>query len=326
VVLPVGTQVVLRKELDVLGAPEDAPAGRTYKKAGSVGVVVSAPPTNDTPYVIRFADGRVVQAYRRDLAVRRSFRPHDDRPPRGVDEYERHLIYRIRVGSKAFGLADDTSDDDERGIYLAPAEWHWSLRPLPGQIEFKRTADGRILHHNQPEGDADVCWWELGKFLALALKANPNILEALFTPPEHVLLCSERGERLRAMRHVFLSKYLYQTYSGYVLSQFRTMRGDLERGGSFKPKHAMHLIRLLRSGIEALRGNGIVVDARPWRDELLAIKHGRVPFQEIHARALDLHRVFDEEFARTTLPDRPDVDAVDRFLIEARRSKAHATG
>ncbi len=322
-VIPIGTQVVLKKDLDVLGAAPDARPGHAFKKAGSVGVIVSAPPTNDQPYVVRFADGRIVQALQRELAVRRSYAPHHDLPPREVEEYERHLIYRIRVGSKAFGLADENSDDDERGIYLAPAEWHWSLRPLPEQIEFKRTSDGRILHHNQPEGDTDVCWWELGKFLTLALKANPNILEALFTPREHVLFSTPLAEELRALRDAFLSKYLFQTYSGYVLSQFRKMRKDLEGGGSFKRKHAMHLIRLLRSGIEALRGNGIVVDARPWRDELLAIKYGKVPFETIHARALELHREFEREFTHTTLPDRPDVDRVDRFCIEARRRKAY---
>ena len=45
------------------------------------------------------------------------------------------------------------------------------------------------------------------KFVVLALKANPNILECLFTPlVEHA---SPVAERLLAMRGSFLSKHVY---------------------------------------------------------------------------------------------------------------------
>ena len=57
------------------------------------------------------------------------------------------------------------------------------------------------------------------------------------------------GQELRTMRDAFLSKHLYKTYSGYVLSQFRRLRNSLDKKGTFKVKHAMHLIRLLWSGI-----------------------------------------------------------------------------
>ena len=53
------------------------------------------------------------------------------------------------------------------------------------------------------------------------------------------------GGLLRELRGAFLSKYLYQTYSGYVLSQFKKMKRAVEAGETFRPKHAMHLIRLL---------------------------------------------------------------------------------
>ena len=83
----------------------------------------------------------------------------------------------------------------------------------------------------------------------------------------------------------------------------------------------MHLIRLLYSGIEALKGRGILVDVGPYRAELLRIKHENVPFAEVYARALELNVEFQKQFEATTLPDRPDVAAIDRFLIEARRSR-----
>jgi hypothetical protein len=56
------------------------------------------------------------------------------------------------------------------------------------------------------------------------------------------------------------------------------------------------------------------------RDKLLAIKRGEVPFEELEAWRLDLHKRFDAAAQRTMLPERPDYDRVNAFLLKARRS------
>ena len=78
----------------------------------------------------------------------------------------------------------------------------------------------------QLENDAtQETYWELRKFLILALKANPNILECLYTPLiEHA---APLAKELLAMRESFLSKLVYQTYNGYVMSQFKKLEQDL---------------------------------------------------------------------------------------------------
>ncbi|HYG75946.1 MAG TPA: nucleotidyltransferase domain-containing protein [Planctomycetota bacterium] len=320
-IIPLGTQVVLKKDLPVMGAVFDADGKHVFKKAGSVGVVREAPLTNEYSYLIEFTDKQAVRALKTEIVVRRTDAPEDELPARELAAFEPYLVYRVRMGSKAFGLADESSDNDERGVYVPPAEWHWSLQPLPEQIEFKRMADGRTLDHNSSEEANDFCWWELEKFLRLALKANPNILESLYVGEANVLHCDAIGRKLRELRPAFLSKYLYQTYSGYVLSQFKKLKRQVETGGEPRPKHAMHLIRLLYSGIEALRGRGILVDVGEYRAELLSIKRGELSFEQVYARALELNVVFQDEYGKTALPERPDVEAVDRFLIETRRSR-----
>ncbi|CAN5411866.1 hypothetical protein BH11PLA2_BH11PLA2_41590 [soil metagenome] len=55
----------------------------------------------------------------------------------------------------------------------------------------------------------------------LALKANPNVLECLSSPL--VLTATPLATELLAMRSCFLSKLVYQTFNGYVMSQFRKM-------------------------------------------------------------------------------------------------------
>jgi hypothetical protein len=294
-VISAGTQVVLK-------AAKPVPDGQQFKPAGSVGVVLESPPDNHQPYLVRFADGETVTAYFHELALRR--REVEDELGEVTEDLRPYVIYRCRVGSKAFGLATDDSDDDLRGIYLPPARLHWSLRRLPEQLEFN-------------DGQSDEVYWEIAKFVRLALKANPNVLETLWTPL--VIQADDTAEELRAMRQVFLSKHVYKTYSGYVLSQFRRMANAYKSKGTFKAKHAMHLIRLLHSGIAALETGEIRVDVGEHRGELLEIRSGAVPFEQVKRRALELDQRCQDAFERTALPDQPDFNRVDDFLIQARR-------
>ena len=45
------------------------------------------------------------------------------------------VILRVVVGSRAYGLAEPESDTDRRGVFLPPAELHWSLYGVPEQID-----------------------------------------------------------------------------------------------------------------------------------------------------------------------------------------------
>jgi hypothetical protein len=126
-VILAGTQVVLK----VAGA---LPDGQQFKQPGSVGVVLESPPDNQHPYVVRFTDGETVTAYFHELSLRRwEFEVELGEVREDMRPY---VIYRCQVGSKAFGLAADDSDDDLRGIFLPPARLHWSLRRLPEQLRF----------------------------------------------------------------------------------------------------------------------------------------------------------------------------------------------
>jgi uncharacterized protein len=299
-VISAGTQVVL-KVAKVL------PGGQETKLPGSVGVVLQSPPSNDEAYVIGFADGQTANAFFHELALRR--REVEDEIGQVTDDLRPWIIYRCQVGSKAYGLAHDDSDDDLRGIYLPPARLHWSLRRLPEQLEFA-------------DGQRDEVYWELEKFLRLALKANPNVLETLWTPL--VLHADATAQELRQIRQAFLSKHVYKTYSGYVLSQFRRMDNAFKHSGAYKPKHAMHLIRLLHSGIAALKTGEIRIDVAEHREELLQVRNAGLPFEEVKRRALELDERFQQAFQETALPEQPDYRRVDDFLVRARRRMVDA--
>ncbi|HEX2907496.1 MAG TPA: nucleotidyltransferase domain-containing protein, partial [Phototrophicaceae bacterium] len=240
---------------------------------------------------------------RPDFTIRNHFT--DPQAPEPLSEFNLYncVIFRCVVGSRAYGLDHEDSDVDRRGIYLPPAELHWSLFGIPEQLEYDETQE---------------CYWELQKFITLALKANPNVLECLYTPLiDHV---SPIAQELLDQREIFLSKLVYQTYNGYVMSQFRKMQHHLQNYGTIKWKHAMHLIRLLISGITALRDGYIPVQVEEHREQLLAIRHEKVAWKEVNAWRLSLHKTFDEAFQQTKLPDRPDYERANDYLVKARRS------
>ena len=298
-ILPVGTQVVTVVEVR-------AKNGQPLRRSGTVAKIVKSPTDGKHAYTIRFPDGGETSLHRHEIAIRKHVQNlHFDRPDADIGDRDlyQYIIYSCIIGSRAYGLDVDGSDTDKRGIFLPPADLQWSLYGMPEQVE---------------DADTQECYWELQKFLVLALKANPNILECLFTPL--VESATPLAQELLAARGAFLSKLVYQTYNGYVLSQFSKLEQDLRTQGELKWKHVMHLIRLLLSGITIVREGCVpvrVIDGQ--RDRLLSIRRGEVTWDDVNAWRLELHKDFDQAYETTALPDRPDYEWANSFLIRARR-------
>ncbi|CAG0965886.1 hypothetical protein PHYC_00981 [Phycisphaerales bacterium] len=297
-ILPIGTAVVVL--VDVRGGN-----GRAAHPKGTAGVVVSAPADMEHAYRVRFPGGDEASLKRREIEVLKHYHASAyGVDPLSRDDLRRFVIYRCIVGSRAYGLDHGESDIDRRGIYLPPAAMHWSIFGVPEQIESTETEE---------------CYWELQKFLGLALKANPNVLEALYTPL--VEFETPLSAELRGMRSVFLTRLVYQTFNGYAMSQFRKLEQDLRTKGTIKWKHAMHLIRLLLAGIRALESGELPVRVEDeHRASLVALRDGVMPWEDADRWRLDLHERFERAFERTRLPERPDYERVNGFLVRARRS------
>ncbi|MGD1086473.1 MAG: nucleotidyltransferase domain-containing protein [Verrucomicrobiota bacterium] len=273
---------------------------------GAVGVVTRTPASaEERKFLVRFPDGFEASIPRSQFDVLKHFK--DRLPGAGQTpsfDLEHFIIYRCVVGSRAYGLDNDESDTDRRGIYLAPAEMQWSLFGAPEQFEDNATQS---------------CFWELQKFLTMALKANPNILECLYSPMVEKI--TPLGEGLLALRQHFLSQMIFQTFNGYAMSQFKKIEQDMRNQGEVRWKHAMHLLRLLLTGAATLRTGSVPVRVEAHRERLLSVKRGEVPWSEVDSWRKDLHRDFERALSETKLPERPDFDAANVFLIRARREK-----
>ena len=273
---------------------------------GAVGVVTRTPAVEGETFLVRFPDGFEKSLERSQIEVLKHFKDRlGDGSQSAEFDLESFIIYRCVVGSRAYGLDNDESDTDRRGIYLAPAELQWSLFGAPEQFEDNATQS---------------CYWELQKFLTMALKANPNILECLYSPM--VEKVTPLGAELIAARQAFLSQMIFQTFNGYAMSQFKKIEQDIRNHGEVRWKHAMHLLRMLMTGAATLREARVPVRVEGHRERLLAIKRAELPWAEVDAWRKELHHDFERALAETKLPERPDYEAANRFLIKARQEMA----
>ena len=154
-ILSPGTRIVPRNDANRIG-------GGQIIVAGAVAIITDSPADAQHAYKVRCNDGAEAMLRRNEFFILKEFKGEGiQTTARGIDfeDWQPFIIYRCIVGSQAFGLSGDDSDVDRRGIYLPPAELHWSLYGVPEQIE---------------NNDTQEAYWELQKFLVMALKANPN--------------------------------------------------------------------------------------------------------------------------------------------------------
>ena len=274
---------------------------------GAVGVVTRTPTGDQKSFLVRFPDGFETSLAGEQLEVLKHFKDRLPSPNSNIADFdlEKLIIYRCVVGSRAYGLETDNSDIDRRGIYIAPADLQWSLFGAPEQFE---------------DNAAQACYWELQKFLIMALKANPNILECLYSPI--VEKVTPLAQELLSIRESFLSQMIFQTFNGYAMSQFKKIEQDIRNHGEVRWKHAMHLLRLLLTGAATLREARVPVRVEAYRDKLLAVKRGELLWPEVDTWRKELHRDFELALAQTKLAERPDYEAANRFLVKARAETA----
>lgn len=96
-------------------------------------------------------------------------------------------------------------------------------------------------------------------------------------------------------------------------------RSVLEEQHGYDTKHGMHLVRLLRMGVEILR-DGVVIVRRPDSDELINIRNGSWSYEEIVRYAEEMDKEVREIwYKKTKLPRRPDIKFAADLLMKVQK-------
>lgn len=110
-------------------------------------------------------------------------------------------------GNTAYNLNVAGSDVDKKGIFIMPQK---QLYGFERQDQIANAS-------------SDEVYFEIGRFLDLLTKNNPNILELLSTPKEHVLFRHPLMDLIKP--EDFLSKLCLDTFAGYAQTQIKKARG-----------------------------------------------------------------------------------------------------
>lgn len=97
-----------------------------------------------------------------------------------------------------------------------------------------------------------------------------------------------------------LAKKDYEGYLNWETTR-NPVRKALEEKHKYDVKHAMHLVRLLKMGVEILE-TGKVIVKRPDREELLAIKNGDWAYDQLITYAEEMQTKLNEAYKTTKLP------------------------
>lgn len=117
------------------------------------------------------------------------------------------ILFETIAGSNSFGLATPNSDTDIKGVFYLPKEDFFGLSYIP-QVSNETN---------------DEVYYEIGRFVELLQKNNPNILEVLASSDDSILHKNPLIDVLKPEN--FLSKLCKDTFAGYAISQIKKAKG-----------------------------------------------------------------------------------------------------
>lgn len=115
------------------------------------------------------------------------------------------IIFETIVGSHSYGLNVETSDVDKKFVYIDNLE-----NVLTGDV------------CEQINVTDDYVGYEIGRFIELLGKQNPNISEIAFSDPKFHEICHPLFKKLIIdQRDNFISKIVAKSYGAYAYSQVK---------------------------------------------------------------------------------------------------------
>ena len=211
-----------------------------------------------------------------------------------------NIGYLTLSGSRAYGTDIEGSDIDIRGFYFEnPYSMLGIINQPPEQFVFNT---------------ADTVIYSFRKFCSLALKGNPNCLELLGTREEDTILVSEEAKWLRENVKLFISKQIYNPFSGYVKGMLKMAMKFIDVNDEKAYKTLAHALRALYMGRDIFT-TGCLVVRRPEATYLKEVINGVYDFGTLKLRVDSALQEFEEAFKNTAIPEEPATVRVNKFIV-----------
>lgn len=161
--------------------------------------------------------------YNRCMIIQRLEKEGVAHPPKWLSN---NTAYLTVMGSNAYAVSSDNSDQDIYGFCLPPKDivFPWLAGEIPGfgeQLERFKVWD---QHHIRSGGkEYDFAVYNIVYYFNLCMQNNPNIIDSLYTPVRCVKHITEVGTMVRDNRRVFLHKGSWHKFKGYAFQQLHKM-------------------------------------------------------------------------------------------------------
>jgi predicted nucleotidyltransferase len=209
----------------------------------------------------------------------------------------KQLVLQGVGGSHAAGLATATSDTDTFQVYV---------HPLPYYLGARLTNDRPA---QKVDSGQDVTAYEFRHFVGQCAKGNPTPLRLLFLNQYDHL--SGAGVRLVDNRKLFLSKACIDPFLGAAHSYMQRAKNATDGNDA---SNAMLLVwqlwDVLQYGHLPIKMHEYVTDF------LREVRAGRVTWNDIEKQYNFMLEWAGNVAVSTTLPDQPDMDAINLLCTE----------
>ena len=192
------------------------------------------------------------------------------------------------------------------------------------QYEYRSARERTGVRDARSEpGDLDLTIYSLRKYLRLAIKGNPTVMLLLFVPEDRLVVQTPLGKELQELAPAIASRSAGQQFLGFLTAQKQRLLR--ERGTAKIPsrddqnaKYAAHMLRLGYQGVEFLTTGRITLPMpQAEREFVLETKRGEADMNRVLTTVAKLEREIADLIDTSPLQERPDREAVNRFLIHA---------
>lgn len=231
-------------------------------------------------------------------------------PPEWV---HKTLLFECILGSWAYGISDEQSDQDVRGMCLAPKRMifphtHGHIHDFSTQVQGFNQWQAHHVQHEGQEYDFEV--YNLVRFMRLAMEGNPSLLEYLFVPRECVTYAHGIARRVRDARSMFLHQGCAHKFRGFSYQMFNKLeiknpkegscRAELVEQHGYDTKFATHGLRLLLNAVQIMVAGELNLRANA--DELREVRAGKRTLLQVKTRAAELEATIEAMYGNPACP------------------------
>lgn len=246
-------------------------------------------------------------------------------PPKWIPD---NSIMLVVMGSQAYGVNQDDSDQDIYGVCIPPKEMVFPH--LAGEIpgfgyQTQRFHVWQEHHVRDPNKtvEYDFAIYGIVSYFQLCMDNNPNMLDSLFVPRNCIAHSTAIGEIIRENRHMFLHKGAWHKFKGYAYSQASKIRNKVNSSNEkraaqidkfgYDLKFAYHCVRLMNE-VEQILVEGDL-DLQRNREQLKSIRRGEWTLEQFEDYFKNKEHLLESTYANSKLPYGPDEGKIKNLLL-----------